>query len=314
MRFISPKIDYAFKKIFGSDQSKDILISFLNAIIYEGENKIKSLTIINPYNPAQVQTLKDSYLDIRAVLDDGSQVIIEMQVASVTAFDKRVVYNLAKTYSTQLGPRQGYRHLKPVIGVTITDFEMFPEIEEVVNSFAFLNEKKFFKYTAAEMRLVFVELPKFNKSLDELETLVDKWIYFIKEADSLEVIPESLGEISVIEKALNIANEINLSVKELELLEQRAIMAQDESGRILFAEEKGEKRGEERGEERGEKKGRIKEAIALMIRQLQKRFGEVPENLKNQLQNLSLEELENLSEEIFDFSTFDDLSNWLADK
>jgi len=86
------------------------------------------------------------------------------------------------------------------------------------------------------------------------------------------------------------------------LLEQRAIMAQDESGRILFVEEK------------GEEKGRIKGTIALMIRQLQKRFGEVPENLKNQLQNLSLEELENLSEEIFDFSTFEDLSNWLADK
>ena len=134
----------------------------------------------------------------------------------------------------------------------------------------------------------------------------------------MEVIPESLGEISVIEKALNIANEINLSVKELELLEQRAIMAQDESGRILFAEEKGEKRGEKIGEKRGEKigeeKGRIKGTIALIIRQLQKRFGEVPENLKNQLQNLSLEELENLSEEIFDFSTFEDLSNWLADK
>ena len=123
-------------------------------------------------------TLKDSYLDVRAVLNDSSQVIIEMQVASVTVFDKRVVYNLAKTYSTQLGPRQGNRHLKSVIGVTITDFEMFPEIEEVVNSFAFLNEKKLFKYTAAEMWLVFVELPKFNKSLDELETVVDKWIYF----------------------------------------------------------------------------------------------------------------------------------------
>ena len=85
MRFISPKTDYAFKKIFGSDQSQDILISFLNAIIYEGENKIQSLTILNPYNPRQIETLKDSYLDVRAVLDDNSQVIIEMQVARVTA-------------------------------------------------------------------------------------------------------------------------------------------------------------------------------------------------------------------------------------
>ncbi len=54
MRFISPKIDYAFKKIFGSSQSQQILISFLNAIIYDGENIIQSLTIQNPYNPGQV--------------------------------------------------------------------------------------------------------------------------------------------------------------------------------------------------------------------------------------------------------------------
>ncbi|EDX73310.1 conserved hypothetical protein [Coleofasciculus chthonoplastes PCC 7420] len=54
MRFISPKVDYAFKKIFGSEQSKEILISFLNAIIYAGESVIKSLTIVNPYNPGQV--------------------------------------------------------------------------------------------------------------------------------------------------------------------------------------------------------------------------------------------------------------------
>ena len=56
MRFISPKIDYAFKKIFGSDQSQDILISFLNAIIYNGKDKIKSLTIINPFFPLAVYT------------------------------------------------------------------------------------------------------------------------------------------------------------------------------------------------------------------------------------------------------------------
>lgn len=97
MIFISRKIDYAFKKIFASDQSQDILISFLNAIIYEGKNVIESLTILNPYSPGKLPTFKESYLDIRAVLNDGSIVIIEMQVARVTGFDKRVVYNLAKT-------------------------------------------------------------------------------------------------------------------------------------------------------------------------------------------------------------------------
>ncbi|NEQ39698.1 MAG: Rpn family recombination-promoting nuclease/putative transposase [Okeania sp. SIO3I5] len=307
MRFISPKTDYAFKKIFGSDQSQDILISFLNAIIYKGKNKIKSLTILNPYNPRQVETLKDSYLDVRAVLNDNSQVIIEMQVASVTAFDKRVVYNLAKTYAAQLNPPQAYMNLKPVIAVTITDFEMFEETSDVVNHFAFLNEEKFFEYTAAEMELVFVELPKFNKSLDELKTLVDKWIYFIKETDSLEIIPESLGEVSAIEKALNIANEINLSPEELELMEQRAIMAQDESGKILLAEEK--------VEQKGEKKGRIKQAIAIIMLLLKERFIEVPEKeIATQLESLSLEDLEDLVKAVLKFNNLDDLSNWLANR
>lgn len=59
------------KKIFGSDQSQDILISFLNAIVYEGKNKIKSLTILNPYNPRQVETLKDSYLDVRGIVHNS---------------------------------------------------------------------------------------------------------------------------------------------------------------------------------------------------------------------------------------------------
>ncbi|NEP08392.1 MAG: transposase, partial [Okeania sp. SIO4D6] len=77
MKFVSPKIDYAFKKIFGSQQSQDILISFLNAIIYGGEKIIQSLTIVNPFNPGQLLSLKDTYLDVKAVLVDGSITTIE---------------------------------------------------------------------------------------------------------------------------------------------------------------------------------------------------------------------------------------------
>ncbi len=98
MRFISPKTDFAFKKIFGSSESKDILVSFLNALIYGGNPKIKDLEIIDPYNAGSLVELKDSYLDVKAVLDDESTVLVEMQVLNVDAFGKRVVYNLAKTY------------------------------------------------------------------------------------------------------------------------------------------------------------------------------------------------------------------------
>jgi predicted transposase/invertase (TIGR01784 family) len=106
MIFINPKIDFAFKKIFGSEDSKDILISFLNALIYEEQPVIQDLEILNPYLAPKIRGVKDTYLDIKAKIKDGDNcdrtVIIEMQVLNVEGFEKRILYNAAKSYSTQL--------------------------------------------------------------------------------------------------------------------------------------------------------------------------------------------------------------------
>jgi hypothetical protein len=80
MRFINPKTDFAFKKIFGSNESKSILISFLNAMIYGGNSTITDLENIDPYLPSKVSYLKDSYLDVQAKLLGGQTVIIEMHL------------------------------------------------------------------------------------------------------------------------------------------------------------------------------------------------------------------------------------------
>ncbi|MEQ8538361.1 MAG: Rpn family recombination-promoting nuclease/putative transposase [Coleofasciculus sp. D1-CHI-01] len=303
MKFISPKVDYAFKKIFGSEQSKEVLISFLNAIIYNGDKIIQSLTIANPYNPGQAITLKDTYLDIKAVLANGSVVIIEMQIARVTAFSKRIVYNLSKAYSNQLGIGENYLILNPVIGVTITDFILFNNTPDVINQFVFQEKNKNFEYPDPELQLIFVELPKFKKSLSELTSLSDKWIYFLKEAASLDNIPNNLGDVSEIELALNIANQAKMTVEELEVVERRGIMLQDEKGRITYAAEQ--------GEEKGREKGRLQEAIALVMRLLNKRFGEVPEVISTKVERLPLQDLENLTEEILDLNRLEDLERWL---
>ena len=310
MRFISPKIDYAFKKIFGSEQSKDILISFLNAIVYDGEKVIQSLTIINPYNPGQIFTIKDIYLDVKVVLNDGSIVIIEMQIARMTAFSKRVLYNLGKAYTNQLGIGENYLSLTPVIAVTITDFILFNQTTDVINQFVFQEKTKKFEYSDTEFRLVFIELPKFQKQLSELNSLSDKWIYFIKEAATLDTIPESLREISEIELALNIANQARMTVEELEIVDRRGMILQDEKGRITYAEQQ----GEQKGRKQGKKEGRIEEAIALVKRQLKKRFGEIPEAINRQIEDLSLESLERLGEDFLDFNSLQDLTNWIESR
>ena len=310
MKFINPKVDYAFQKIFGSHQSEKILISFLNAIIYEGENIIESLTIVNPFNPGQIISFKYTYLDVKAVLVDGSIVFIEMQVARMTAFNKRVAYNLAKAYANQLDKGEKYPLLNPAIAVTITDFILFKTTDDAINKFVFQEETKKLECLDKELRLIFVELPKFKKTLSELQGLKDKWIYFLKEAASLDGIPESLGEVVEIEQALNIANFINMSPEELEVVENRGIAMQDERGRIAYAEQL----GEARGIVKGETKGRLSQTIALVKVLITQRFGEVSEGISNQIEDLPMADLEDLVQVFLSFNRMADLENWLQER
>ena len=306
MKFINPKVDYAFKKIFGSHQSEKILISFLNAIIYDGEKIIDSLTIVNPFNPGQIISFKDTYLDVKAVLVDGSIVVIEMQVARMTAFNKRVAYNLAKAYANQLDKGEKYPLLNPAIAVTITDFILFKTTDDPINKFVFQEETKKLECLEKELRLIFVELPKFQKTLSELKGLTDKWIYFLKEAASLDGIPESLGEVVEIEQALNIANFINMSPEELEVVENRGIAMQDERGRIAYAEQL--------GVVKGETKGRLSQTIALVKLLITQRFGEPSVGMSNQIGDLPLADLEDLVKVFLSFNSLADLESWLQER
>ena len=235
MNFINPKTDFAFKKIFGDEQNTDILISFLNGILYEGNSTIQSLEILNPYQAPRIRGVKDTYLDVRAKLDNDQTVIVEMQVLNIEGFEKRILYNAAKAYSIQLDKGEGYTLLNPVIALTITDFEMFPNLDKVISRFI-LKERDFLvDYLIYDIELVFVELPKFGKRLEELETLTDKWIYFLKNAKGLELVPEQMREVQAIQKAFGVANRADLTREELEDLEHQEIYIYDQRNATIKA-------------------------------------------------------------------------------
>ena len=243
MKFISPKTDFAFKKIFGSEQSHDVLISFLNAMLYDGQSRISQLEILNPYLAPRIRGVKDTYLDVKAKLDNGTSVIIEMQVLNIEGFEKRILYNAAKAYSIQLGIGQSYSQLNPVIALTITDFVMFPEINQLTSRFI-LKEKDFLiDYPIYDLELVFVELPKFDKALMVLETLADKWLYFLKHAIDLDVVPESMNLVPEIKQAFEFAREGNLSPEELDELQHQEFFIQDQHNAIVKALKQGLEQG-----------------------------------------------------------------------
>ena len=221
MRFLNPKTDYAFKKIFGSDASRDILISFLNAILaLVGEEVIIEVTVLDPRLAPKIEGMKDTYLDVRVQDQRGRSYIVEMQVLNVEGFEKRVLYNACKAYVNQLGKGDPYHILSEVVAVTITDFTMFPDLGRVVSRFR-LRADEDPAICHQDLELVFAELPKFTKAEADLATTLDRWLYFLKTARDLTAIPRSLAVEPAIVKALELANRAGWTEEELDYLETR---------------------------------------------------------------------------------------------
>ena len=196
MAFINPKIDFAFKRIFGSLESIPVLISFLNAILHDGEEIIEHVEIRNPYLAGQVATMKETYLDVQAQLVDGSYVIIEMQMVNVQAFLKRILYNATKRYASELDRGEPYTDLKPVIALTITNFALFPETADHKSHYRMIESGTLEPYPADDIQLYFIELPKFRKTLSEAISLEDKWLYFLREAERLQEVPNAMSTLA----------------------------------------------------------------------------------------------------------------------
>lgn len=254
-RFVDPKLDFAFKRIFATEGHEPILISFLNALIYHGEPVITSLELLNPYLGPVIANRKETYLDIKARLNDGSLVVIEMQMLQVPAFEVRVVYNAAKAYTMQLERGKAYGDLQPVIALTLTNFELFSETETVMSSYRFRNDVTGSLYQNRTIELLFVELPKFRKSLEDLETLADVWLYFMKNTPFLEEVPDRLRRVSEVDQALEVSNRFGMSPEDLEIAEAEEEFFRKHGGFWEVALEKGLEQGLAQGLEQGIQQG-----------------------------------------------------------
>lgn len=251
MRFLNIQTDYAFKKVFGSKESKNILKSFLNATL-ELPLLIEDLIIEDPYNVPKLQGMKDTAVDVKATLSDNSLVIIEMQILNHDGFESRILYNVAKNYANQLDKGERYTLLNPVIALTIANFTMF-EFDKYKSIFKLLEKENFTQYKD-DIQLIFIELPKFTKHINECQTIEEKWIAFIKEARDLSAIPETINDIGI-KQAFEIANTASLSKEELEIQEKREDFLFIQKSSIEKAKREALEEGFERGREEGIEEG-----------------------------------------------------------
>lgn len=236
MQFADIKNDIAFRKIFGNENKKEILISFLNAVLnLEGNKKIIWVEILNPYQFPKIAGLKSSILDVRAKDKVGNSYIVEMQVTDKKGFDKRITFYSSKSYASQINLGDEYYKLKPTIFIGILNFEYLKN-PDYLSRHAILDMKTY-EQKLKDLEFYFIELPKFNKTEKELTNLVEKWIYFIKNAENLHVIPEGVNDEGL-KCAYQEADQHTWTKEEVEEYEYARMRDTDEVARELFIEEK----------------------------------------------------------------------------
>ncbi len=282
-KFLDPKNDFAFRRIFGSIDNKDILIHFLNDILnLTGVDQITDVSFLSPIQDPIIASQKQSIVDVLCVDSTGTQTIVEMQVAKTTGFEKRAQYYAAKAYSCQANVGDQYNNLKGVVFIAITNFILFPN-KQAYKSDHVTFDKVTYEHDLKDFSFTFIELPKFSKTKeDQLEDIVEKWIFFLKYADETreEDLQKIIGSDIIIGKAYNELNQYNWTQEERFTYDQakkhtddyistlkeklnEGIQIGEERG-IQIGEERGIQIGEERGIQIGEEKGRKEREIEVV--------------------------------------------------
>jgi len=256
---INPRVDFVFKKLFGIEENKDLLIDFINSVVSK-EDKVTSLELKNPYNEKNFKDDKLSILDIKAQDQRGNWYNIEMQVIDQEYYDKRALYYWSRVYSGQLHSGINYDNLKKTISINILNFKCLEE-ENYHNIYKIINlesKKEFIDH----LEIHFIELEKYN---EKFSNMLDRWVNFLKKSEKYneEKLPNELEEVETIKKAVELLDKMSLNKEERESYEARLKWLRDEDAGIKKAEKKGMQKGIEKGMQKGMQKGKREEKIEI---------------------------------------------------
>jgi predicted transposase/invertase (TIGR01784 family) len=215
-KFLDPKNDFAFKKIFGTEKNKAILVHFLNDMLgFKQGEQVQNVTFLKTIQDPEIASKKQSIVDVLCTDEQGRQYIVEMQVARNEHFVKRAQYYAAKAYVDQMNNGDDYKKLKQIIFLAITDFVMFPDKKDYKSDHVIL-DKSSSSHDLKDFSFTFLELPKFKKTINQLSTMVEKWAYFFKHATHTQENEPALiaGEDVIIKQAYEVLNQYSWSEEE----------------------------------------------------------------------------------------------------
>ncbi len=247
MVFLSPRSDMVFKKLFGTPANRELTISFLNSVLELPEGKrIVNVEFNDPNNHLETLRQKFSIVDIRCTDERGYQYIIEMQNQDYHNFAQRAQYYSSCGISVQLQVAEEYQNLLPIIFVGIVNYTLFPRHDRYLTHHYTLDIQD--QYRDLDLTAYhFIELPKFKKEITQDDSLIDKWIYFLKHAEEIEEIPSTLQNTKPFSNAFHVLTQSAWTMRDLALYKQQVDTLRVEKGVLKTAEMKGREEGRDEG-------------------------------------------------------------------
>jgi len=195
-KYINPFTDYGFKKLFGEELNKDLLLDFLNELLKDEQGQIKNLTYLKTEQLGTTEIDRKAIFDLYCENEKGEKFIVELQKTKQNFFKDRTIYYSTFPIREQAKRSDWDYELKAIYTIAVLDF-IFDSDKDEPNKFRYdvkLTDIDTNKVFYDKLTFIYLEMPKFNKSIDELETRSDKWLYVIKNLNKLDRIPDKLRE------------------------------------------------------------------------------------------------------------------------
>lgn len=195
-KYINPFTDYGFKRLFGEELNKDLLLDFLNELLKEEQGQIRDLTYLKTEQLGTTEIDRKAIFDLYCENEKGEKFIVELQKTKQNFFKDRTVYYSTFPIREQAKRADWDYELKAIYTIAILDF-VFDADKAEPTKFRYdvkLTDVDTKKVFYDKLTFIYLEMPKFNKTVDELETRFDKWLYVIKNLNKLDRIPDKLRE------------------------------------------------------------------------------------------------------------------------
>ena len=263
-RYVNPYTDFGFKKLFGTEMNKELLISFVNSLLC-GREKIKNLSYLNTEHLGTGEADRRAVFDVYCETEKGEKVLVEMQRGEQQFFKDRSLY-----YATFPIREQGKRgewdyRLKAVYVIGILNFVMDDRSSEDYHHEVQLMDKQTKEVFYDKLTFIYLEMPKFNKREDELVGMFEKWLFVLRNLSRLMERPVTLQD-RVFKRLFEAAEIAKFSQTEYEAYEDSLKAYRDWQNTIATAEYKGVERGRAEGRAEGEKRKTLEIARQMKSR------------------------------------------------